>query len=89
MATGTVPSAEVKREHHLSLDNEIQCLDALRRQILRLRDKINGSDSDKPPTAETVEPSLAQVLGEGSQTIRGYHNSCRDLVNEIEGLLFG
>ena len=81
---------EVRQEHHRSLDEAIQALNILKNQICLLRDRINDTPQpDDEKTTGRESPSLAAILESGPQAIREYHNSCRDLVNEIEGLLFG
>ena len=90
MSAGSASVEKVRQEHHITLDEAIQALNVLKNQICRLRDRINGTPEPEGKDGNVREnPSLAAILEGGPQEIREYHNSCRDLVNEIEGLLFG
>ena len=91
MPTGQGSNVEKRQEHHLELDEAIQALSVLKGQLTNLLNRINRVS--EPPSEKTEterdRPSLAQILDNGPQAIREYHTCCRNMVNEIEGLLFG
>ena len=82
---------ELRKAKHSSLHDEIERMWIIRDDLLRLKDRITDScrgQVDPTTDAKSQEPTLLQVLNDGTSALATTREECCQLIDEINGLLF-